>query len=65
MINEEYILQQIEQLKKSPFADSRFIDGVVAVEILIITAPKIEYKKEFITPYKVKAYEEHVYEGDE
>ena len=63
MINEEYILQQIEQLKKSPFADSRFIDGVDAVEILIITAPKIEYKKEFIT--KVKAYEEHVYEGDE
>ena len=63
MINEEYILQQIEQLIKSPFADSRFIDGVDAVEILIITAPKIEYKKEFIT--KVKAYEEQDYEGDE
>lgn len=41
MINEKGVLEQTVQLKKSQFADSRFIDGVAAVETLIKTAPKV------------------------
>lgn len=42
MINEKDILKQTIQLKKSQFADSRFIDGVAAVETLIDMAPKVD-----------------------